>query len=428
MTEVRVVLSGADELEVMDVAGLEAELGGVRRVRARLDGHEARLLHALTKARQRAANRKGKEPDTEAGSGSESQGAPDPGPPAPSRKAQREAEARSQRLATNPDVAEALEAGEINSEQADYLTNTDLPDDTKARLLADAKGQSADETRAAVREAEREQTRENPEERLARQRRRRRGSCGIDGEDMIWFTATLDPVTGAALKAEYDRRERAAFHHDMRTIRDPRQRRSHQQRGADVIASMLTDGLLPAADQADPTEGFRQRAAGCVNLIVDIDQLDRSDGLAYTVDGTQIPASIARSMLCRAQINAWFQQADRRLLDLAYDVEYATPTQKLALAIRDGTCRWKHCNTEATRCEAHHLHHREHGGTTNLDNLALLCPHHHDRLHQNGNRLVMGHTPDQWRLEDSHGTVISEWTKPPPRQRRSAGKPPNPVA
>ncbi|MEZ5283112.1 MAG: hypothetical protein R2770_21860 [Acidimicrobiales bacterium] len=421
MTEVRVVLSGAEQLEVMDVAGLEAELGGVRRVRARLDGHEARLLTALTKARQRAANRKGKEPGPEAGSGSESQGAPDPGPPAPSRRAQREAEARSQRLTANPDVAEALEAGEINSEQADYLTNTDLADGIKTRLLADAMGQSADETRAAVREAEREQTRDDPEERLARQRRRRRGSCGIDGDDMIWFTATLDPVTGAALKAEYDRRERAAFHHDMRTITDPRKRRSHQQRGADVIASMLTDGLLPATTATAATE----RARGCVNLIVDIDQLDRPDGLAYTIDGAQVPASIARSMLCRAQINAWFQQADRRLLDLAYDVEYATPTQKLALAIRDGTCRWWHCNSEASRCEAHHLHHREHGGTTDLDNLALLCPHHHDRLHQNGNRLFMGDTPDHWRLEDSHGTVISEWTKPPPRQRKPAGKPPS---
>ncbi|MCB0991459.1 MAG: HNH endonuclease, partial [Acidimicrobiales bacterium] len=238
-------------------------------------------------------------------------------------------------------------------------------------------------------------------------------------------TATLDPVTGAALKTEYDRRERAAFHHDMRTITDPRKRRSHQQRGADVIASMLTGGLLPAADQADPTEGVRQKAAGSVNLIVDIDQLARSDGLVYTVDGAQVPASIARGILCRAQINAWFQQADRRLLDLAYDVDYATPTQRLALATRDSTCRWKHCNTEATRCEAHHLHHREHGGTTNLDNLALLCPHHHDRLHAKNARLVMGDTPDQWRLHDAHGTVISEWTKPPPRQRKRAGKPPN---
>ena len=130
-------------------------------------------------------------------------------------------------------------------------------------------------------------------------------------------------------------------------------------------------------------------------------------------------------MLCRAQINGWYQQADRRLLDLAYDVEYATPTQKLALAIRDSTCRWRHCNTEATHCEAHHLHHREHGGTTNLDNLALLCPHHHDRLHAMNARLVMGHTPDQWQLQDAHGTIIEQWTKPPPRQRKPAGKPPN---
>jgi hypothetical protein len=40
-------------------------------------------------------------------------------------------------------------------------------------------------------------------------------------------------------------------------------------------------------------------------------------------------------------------------------------------------------------CHAHHLRHWVDGGTTELDNLALLCAHHHRVIH---------HTPWQIRL------------------------------
>jgi 5-methylcytosine-specific restriction endonuclease McrA len=32
-------------------------------------------------------------------------------------------------------------------------------------------------------------------------------------------------------------------------------------------------------------------------------------------------------------------------------------------------------------CEIHHLHHWADGGPTNLDNLALICWHHHQLIH-----------------------------------------------
>ncbi|MEZ5279677.1 MAG: hypothetical protein R2770_04325 [Acidimicrobiales bacterium] len=124
-----------------------------------------------------------------------------------------------------------------------------------------------------------------------------------------------------------------------RTITDPRKRRSHQQRGADVIASMLTDGLLPATTAAE--------ARGCVNLIIDIDQLAKPDGTAYTLDGTQIPASTARSMLCRAQINAWYQQADRTTRPGLLTSNTPHQHRNSPCAVRDGTCRWKHCDTRS---------------------------------------------------------------------------------
>ncbi|MEQ1700295.1 MAG: HNH endonuclease signature motif containing protein [Ilumatobacteraceae bacterium] len=50
---------------------------------------------------------------------------------------------------------------------------------------------------------------------------------------------------------------------------------------------------------------------------------------------------------------------------------------------RDRTCRVPGCSLRA-RKEIHHLHHRGHGGTNDLDNLALVCAYHHHRLHEGG--------------------------------------------
>ena len=53
-------------------------------------------------------------------------------------------------------------------------------------------------------------------------------------------------------------------------------------------------------------------------------------------------------------------------------------------------------------CHAHHLTHWANGGKTNLDNLALLCGHHHRVIH---------HTPWQIRLNpDDRQTRIHTTT------------------
>lgn len=51
--------------------------------------------------------------------------------------------------------------------------------------------------------------------------------------------------------------------------------------------------------------------------------------------------------------------------------------------LRDRTCRVPGCGLRA-RKEIHHLHHRGHGGTNELDNLLLVCGYHHHRLHEGG--------------------------------------------
>jgi hypothetical protein len=49
------------------------------------------------------------------------------------------------------------------------------------------------------------------------------------------------------------------------------------------------------------------------------------------------------------------------------------PTQRLALAGRDGGWVFPGCGRPLGWCEAHHRRHWLHGGPTDLANLALLC-------------------------------------------------------
>ncbi|MCP4959942.1 MAG: hypothetical protein GY925_11835, partial [Actinomycetia bacterium] len=258
MREMVVPFYGAEELDNMERHTLDALLGRQRFVRARIDGHEALLLSAIDRADRRASKRDKPDPDEEKTDTEETEsencadGADeDESAPPPSRKAQREAAERARRLQAHPEVAAALAEGRINTEQADAITKADLPADVKDRLLHDAHAQNADETRDAVSQAIKNADRDCAEKRLKRQRKARRGSCGINDQNMIWINAELDPVTGAVIKAEYDRRESAAYHHDIHTITDPTKRRSHAQRGADVLASMILDGIIPATTSSN---------------------------------------------------------------------------------------------------------------------------------------------------------------------------------
>ncbi|UDF22621.1 HNH endonuclease signature motif containing protein, partial [Rhodococcus qingshengii] len=67
--------------------------------------------------------------------------------------------------------------------------------------------------------------------------------------------------------------------------------------------------------------------------------------------------------------------------------------QRRALAVRDGGCAFPGCGTPSGWCDAHHIVHWNDGGPTDLDNLVLLCGHHHRTLHHTEWRVEIG--PDR---------------------------------
>jgi len=67
-----------------------------------------------------------------------------------------------------------------------------------------------------------------------------------------------------------------------------------------------------------------------------------------------------------------------------------------ALHARDRGCRFPGCHTPVAWTDAHHLQPWAHGGATDLDNLILLCRHHHSLTHEAGWTI---------RLKSTDGTI-----------------------
>ena len=70
-------------------------------------------------------------------------------------------------------------------------------------------------------------------------------------------------------------------------------------------------------------------------------------------------------------------------LDIGRKTRAVPPAMRRALQARDGGCRFPGCNHHRF-VDAHHIHHWADGGDTSIDNLVLLCRHHHRLVHEGG--------------------------------------------
>ena len=122
-----------------------------------------------------------------------------------------------------------------------------------------------------------------------------------------------------------------------------------------------------------------------VHVHTDIETL-KSDGCgseAEIEDVGNVPAETSRRLACDAAVVQWLEGADGEPLSVGRKTRVIPPAIRRALQRRDGGCCFPGCT--ATRfVDAHHIHHWADGGATHLDNLTLLCHHHHRLVHEGG--------------------------------------------
>ena len=113
-----------------------------------------------------------------------------------------------------------------------------------------------------------------------------------------------------------------------------------------------------------------------------------------------------------AAVAATLEAMARSVLYVGYAERTVSARLRRALEARDGHCVFPGCRAHARRCHAHHVLPWQHGGPTDLPNLALLCPTHHVAVHEGGWTMALrdgatGHEQGCW-----------EFTPPLSRTRR----------
>ncbi|MQA07666.1 MAG: DUF222 domain-containing protein [Pseudonocardiaceae bacterium] len=140
---------------------------------------------------------------------------------------------------------------------------------------------------------------------------------------------------------------------------------------ADLLAAALRSGTLPteAGEQARMT------------VTLSWDALRTGTGAATLNGHAPIPVAEIRRLACCAEIIPVTLTGDSLPLDVGRAHRTAPRALRRALEARDGGCAFPGCSTPARWAEAHHLILWQHGGTTTLRNMCLLCRAHHALIH-----------------------------------------------
>ncbi len=141
---------------------------------------------------------------------------------------------------------------------------------------------------------------------------------------------------------------------------------------------------------------------------------DHGLGAHLTRTGYPLPATVARQLLCDADVIPIVLGGESETLDVGRTRRLVTPAIRAALEQRDGGCAFPGCDKPPQACHAHHIRPWWNGGDTALTNLVLLCPHHHGIIEPSRDPAA-----DRWqiRLRDNGQPEVLPPTRVDPRQR-----------
>ena len=106
------------------------------------------------------------------------------------------------------------------------------------------------------------------------------------------------------------------------------------------------------------------------------------DGPGVYPKGT-LTAVTSRRIACDSTVVAIKEDKHGEPLSIGRRSRTIPPPMRRALRARDKGCRFPGC-TNTRFVDGHHVEHWADGGDTSLDNLVMLCRHHHHLVHEGG--------------------------------------------
>jgi hypothetical protein len=187
-----------------------------------------------------------------------------------------------------------------------------------------------------------------------------------DHTGWMHFTGAIEPETAEELDAMLGA---------LAKPDSPTDERHQTQRLGDAFC----DVVHHAIDAPDlPTRGGEKPH---LNATMDYTHLLDGVGVATLEGGALLPAAAARRIACDCGIVPVVMNGASVPLDVGRTRRLVTPKQRVALTARDRGCAFPSCGRPGRWSDAHHITSWLDGGTTNLNNLVLVCRRHHRIIH-----------------------------------------------
>jgi len=156
--------------------------------------------------------------------------------------------------------------------------------------------------------------------------------------------------------------------------------RTTEQLASDVFVELLRQGAHADSSQLLGT------GAPLLRVLVTAATVSTREGHAH-IEGQSTPISIdtVERIACSATVEPIEFDDTGSVINLGREQRLYSKRQRVALAARDGGCRWGDCERPPSWCEAHHTKYwARDGGCTDLEDGILLCRYHHLLIHNNG--------------------------------------------
>ncbi|MYG94308.1 MAG: DUF222 domain-containing protein [Acidimicrobiia bacterium] len=283
------------------------------------------------------------------------------------QQARREVETAAQ-FSQVPETLDALGAGEIPTAHATQIAKAASQGSVDETLLVEAaRCQDFGTFSRTLRDHQYEQSGDAGKSLFAKKRERRSLSFFKASDDgMYVLNGRFDPEAGNKIEAALAAEERRLRNDDKTG-----EQTTFDQRLADALESLVC------------TNTSNRRSQG-VTLVLTAEWDAASSKLANVrlSDGDLLPMGEAVRLACDADILPCVFDTKNQELRVGRKHRSATEAQRAVLIARDQHCIG--CERSAVWCESHHIIEWHKGGSTDIDNLVLVCPSCHHNIHDDG--------------------------------------------
>ncbi|HKX57410.1 MAG TPA: DUF222 domain-containing protein [Xanthomonadales bacterium] len=217
--------------------------------------------------------------------------------------------------------------------------------------------------------------------------------CYYDDEGLMVLKGRFTPETGAiiqqALTAIMDQlqEERKNVSAETSVFEIPDPLKQHPQ----PTASRRADAMVRMAEAFLAGEfSGNSRDLYTINIHTDMETLKAhgQNAESQLENGKNVSAETSRRLCCDAGVVHWLEKKNHengeiQPLSVGRKTRTVPPSIRRALQRRDRGCRFPGCSCRRF-VDAHHIHHWADGGETSMENLVLLCRHHHRLVHEGG--------------------------------------------